>query len=76
MTDLDKIINKVLLKNNGHWLTSEQINNKITEGTLPITRRDVHDIVHVAIHGSLPEENELKNLLNILQNAINKTNKK
>lgn len=76
MTDLDKILNKVLTKNNSHWLTQEQIDHKIAEGSLQITRRDVMDVVHVVLHGNLPEENELTNLANILKAALNKENKK
>ena len=76
MTDLDKILNKVLAKNNSHWLTQAQIDHKIAEGSLTITRRDVMDVIHVVLHGNLPEENELTNLANILKTALNKENKK
>lgn len=76
MTDLDKILNKVLTKNNSHWLSQEQIDHAIAEGSIQITRRDVMDVVHVVLHGNLPEENELTNLANILKAAIEKQNKK
>jgi hypothetical protein len=76
MTDLDKILNKVLAKNNSHWLNQEQIDHAISEGRLAITRRDVMDVVHIVLHGNLPEENELDNLSKILKSAIEKQNKK
>lgn len=44
-TSLDKIINEVLKENNKHWLTESQADYNIGEGRVPITRKDIHDVV-------------------------------
>lgn len=45
MTTIDTIIDRVLYENNKHWLSPAQAEWNIAEGRVPITRKDVHDII-------------------------------
>ena len=45
LSTIDYIINCVLEENNKHWLNKEQAEWNISEGRVPITRKDVHDII-------------------------------
>lgn len=45
MTKLDTIIDHVLYENNKHWLSPAQSEWNIAEGRVPITRKDVYDII-------------------------------
>lgn len=43
--NIDTIIDQVLKENNAHWLRQEHAQWNIDEGRVPITRKDVHDII-------------------------------
>ena len=44
---IDEIIDEVLIKNNINWLhTEERCKYQISEGRVPITRRDVKEIIN------------------------------
>ena len=43
--ELDNVITEVLVQNNKSWLNRDQVKYAIGEGRLPITHKDVHDIV-------------------------------
>lgn len=42
---IDQLIDKVLLENNKEWLNPEQAQWNIDEGRVPITRKDIHDVI-------------------------------
>jgi len=44
-TTIDELIDRVLIENNKTWLNKEQAEWSISEGRLPITRKDVIDII-------------------------------
>jgi hypothetical protein len=45
MNNINELIDDVLIKNNNHWLSEDKAKYSISEGRLPITRKDVLDII-------------------------------
>lgn len=45
METINHIIDQVLKENNKHWLREEHADWNIQEGRVPITRKDVYDII-------------------------------